>query len=213
MTQFNINTLYSDTDTNTNFFFSLTDEKTARFNIISGSKIHTVPLVRFYVENNVVTTSDTDIARICKYHSNPPKIEIVKKTKTYGRIGKEDKKNPLQVIRFVRPKDKHDNMRGVTLVFLLDYKNRNITVGISVCNGDNFCKETGVSLATDGTNYISGLYMPDGIYNCTSKDGLVKWFMEDSPVENSGNPNACYNINWKTIQLMLDIYADSCDNA
>lgn len=209
MTQFNINTLYSDTDTNTNFFFSLTDEKTARFNIISGSKIHTVPLVRFYVENNVVTTSDTDIERICKYHSNPSKIEIVKKTKTYGRIGKEDKKNPLQVIRFIRPKDKNDNMRGVTLAFLLDYNNRNITVGISVCNGDNFCKDTGVSLATDGTNYVSGLYMPDEIYNCTSKIGLVEWFMEQSPTENEGNPNAKYNIRWKTIQLMLDIYADS----
>lgn len=210
MNQLALNTFYTDSVSATTFFFSVADDhQTARFNIVSDTGFRTVPLVRFHVENNFVNVDEEDIERLCKYHSNPPKIEIVKKTKKIGREGKENKPNPLEVIRFIRPLDSDDNMHGVTLAFLLDYDNRFITVGISVCNGDNFSKEIGVAYATDGSNYISGLYMPDEIYNCTSKIGLVEWFIEYSPEENANNPNVVYNISWKMIQLMLDIYATS----
>lgn len=58
----------------------------------------------------------------------------------------------IVVYRYIRPYSwdtEVDSQRGITLAFLLDYNTRTIEVGFSVCDGDNFKKETGREIAQE----------------------------------------------------------------
>ena len=122
------------------------------------------------------------------------------------------KKNPVEVIRYIRPMDENcygqSNLFGVTLVFTLDYNRRRINVGISVCNGDNFDKKLGIDLAKEKGISVLNAYMPDDIYNCQSRDSLVDWFVTRLPQEPQPR-EVVFNINHRTIELITEIYACS----
>ena len=94
---------------------------------------------------------------------------------------KTAKPNVIEVIRFIRPDHGYyidANMYGVTLAFTLDYELRKVHVGISICNGDNFEKDTGVALASTYRHNVTNLDMPKSFNGC-----LVKWFMDAAPTQ------------------------------
>lgn len=67
----------------------------------------------------------------------------------------------IKIQRFIRPSDfrfrydyesddkffDHDNLYGITLLFEIDYKGGVVKAKHSVCNGDNFSREIGISYA------------------------------------------------------------------
>lgn len=58
----------------------------------------------------------------------------------------EEKNRFVDLFRYVRPLNKNfeiDNMKGITFRIQLDYKFKTIKFAYSVCNGDNFEKQTG----------------------------------------------------------------------
>lgn len=201
---------HRDQQTGVDFFFTPHVDNSAKLNIRLGkSKFVPIPHLYFKCDNNVVKTDPTLVSQYCKKINVGQTYEKVAVPVASSRAGKENKPNPFVVPRFVRPLHRNDNLYGVTLVFILNYETRIVDVGISICNGDNFVKQIGIDLALDGSNFVSGLHMPDDIYACNSADSLVQWFFERSPSENQNNENATYNISWKTIKLMLDIYQSS----
>lgn len=103
---------------------------------------------------------------------------------TANKSTKEDtpkkKHRFVEFYRYVRPLDEHgyDPLKGVTLKFVLDYEERTIIVGYSVCNGDNFVKAEGRRRAAfavhQGTSCIT-LPMPK---NGIDENGSVGLFWE-----------------------------------
>jgi len=130
-----------------------------------------------------------------------------------SRKQKEKKRNPIQVVRYIRPLDEHcgdnSNLYGVTLVFTLDYDNRKIDVGISICNGDNFSRKEGIKRAMSGKLSITDIYMPDEIYHCNGDAGLVEWFVAKLPHQPEAIGPASINIGYNSIKLMCEMYAYS----
>ena len=65
----------------------------------------------------------------------------------------EKEKQPVvQIVRFERFVDSYgniDNLSGVTFVYDLDYVNRQIRMGWSICDGDNFNKKIGIHFAKE----------------------------------------------------------------
>lgn len=56
----------------------------------------------------------------------------------------------VEVNRYYRPRSEKgavDSNRGVTVMFVINYKERTLTANWSVCIGDNFCKATGIQYA------------------------------------------------------------------
>lgn len=63
-----------------------------------------------------------------------------------------EKPNKVNIIRYIRPVTMFsaplvDNMYGVTLYIELDYVDRLVKFGYSVCAGDNFNKKDGIAFA------------------------------------------------------------------
>ena len=61
-------------------------------------------------------------------------------------MGAKEKNRFVDLFRYVRPLNKNfeiDNMKGITFRIQLDYKFKTIKFAYSVCNGDNFEKQTG----------------------------------------------------------------------
>lgn len=206
--KYNLNQVYTNGLYDKRVFFQQ-QGLNAVIGIIDGEGVMSIVPGAFFQIHGLdrqVIVSDEDLVNII---ANYPKktVEIVKKRSVRG---KQSLPNPLEVVRFIRPLnwDNH-NLYGVTLVFNLDYNRRKIDVGISICNGDNFEKSDGINRAKTGKMYIAGLDMPADIWNCASKDGLIAWFMERAVVENEHNPSVAFNINWKSIELMIDMYAAS----
>lgn len=130
-----------------------------------------------------------------------------------GRKHKEKKRNPIRVVRYIRPLDElcanKSNMYGVTLVFDLDYDARKIDVGISICNGDNFDRKEGIKRAMSGKLSITNIYMPDEIYHCNGDAGLVEWFVAKLPRQPEAIGPANINISFHSIKLICEMYANS----
>lgn len=75
----------------------------------------------------------------------------------------QPEKNTDQVsfIRYIRPLDKLgniDSQKGITFLIQLDYVDREVNFQYSICNGDNFSKDIGQSVAYDRTVTLGGCY-------------------------------------------------------
>ena len=55
----------------------------------------------------------------------------------------------------------HPNLYGVTILYRLDYENDTVEAQYSVCNGDNFSKEVGISRA--GLNPMTYVFPLDTV--------------------------------------------------
>lgn len=156
---------------------------------------------------------------IGKFNAEDGFVKVNRETlvEKINNVNTPKKKNPIHVVRYIRPQDEYcisSNLYGVTLIFTLDYEKRLIDVGISVCNGDNFDRKVGVKLASGGEIGVKNALMPSDIYTGESKDGLVDWFIQRFPEEyisyrNDKNINTKININTKTINLINTIYSMS----
>ena len=175
--------------------------------------------VTYIVDSNGALTA-IDTANVINGEINFNKNRLDTYIKWYKESNQQKptkKKNPVEVIRYIRPLDEYchgqSNMFGVTLVFTLDYNLRRIDVGISVCNGDNFDKKLGIDLAKEKGISVLNAYMPDDIYNCRSTDSLVDWFITRLPQETQPR-DVVFNISRRTIELIIDIYSCSaqCKN-
>ena len=73
----------------------------------------------------------------------------------------------IEVVRYIRPNThdirwnsenkylKNDNLHGITILFYLDHKRNVVLAKFSVCNGDNFDRETGKMLAENSRSIAS----------------------------------------------------------
>ena len=86
--------------------------------------------------NNVVTSKFEGVKKVEK----PRFIEFVRYVRPYKTT--DDYRNPVQI----------DNLQGITFKIQLDYKQKKIRFGYSVCNGDNFNKKLGIENATSMFN-------------------------------------------------------------
>lgn len=70
-------------------------------------------------------------------------------------------KNKVEFFRYHRPVDLKTGLprsdMGVTLFVKMNYKKRWIRVSASICNGDNFSKDTGKLIAKDGYDWVNFL--------------------------------------------------------
>lgn len=204
-----LNKIHQDSATASCFFLSDNGNGLASLSIIVGITVHKVEGMKFRTNGEVAIFNQDIIKEIFLEFFEADKHSPVAPTTEDPRAGKQMKKNPIQVVRFIRPYHKHSNLYGVTLVFTLDYEKKTIDVGISVCNGDNFDNAVGVNIAENGDNYILGLTMPDYIYNCTSRIGLVEWFFEHAEEENADNGCVQYNVSPNAVSLMCNMYDSS----
>lgn len=95
-------------------------------------------------------------------------------------FSKEDKPDIVEFFRYIRPHNNTgeiDNLRGVTLRFVLNYPEDKVDVFVSICNGDNFEKQLGRDLCTWARDaYRFEFRMPEGI-NFDRWGGAVFWFI------------------------------------
>lgn len=197
---------------NTQFFFSADQtNQLATLTIMHQNQVFPVTSHRFVIDQlqRGVTVSSNTITQIMQDSINIMNTPLPDFRAPVQTAIKKQLPSHVRVVRYIRPYGKHANMYGTTLVFDLDYENRQVNVGISICNNDNFTKKEGVDRATSGKLNITGLHMPDDIYASNGQDGLVEWFIERSPRENTHNESAVYNIGWAGIQLILDMYSNS----
>jgi|SRR5690606_3858411 len=67
---------------------------------------------------------------------------------------------PIEVVRYIRPQKYevdygyHDNLYGITIVYLMDYSNNTVKASWSICNGDNFDKAIGKEIARSSKSSI-----------------------------------------------------------
>ena len=102
-----------------------------------------------------------------------PTCQVPKVVETDINTPLDKKERFVSFIRYVRPKHNNeiDNLQGVTFAIVLDYQEKTIKYGYSVCDGDNFIKEIGTSLAQTNLNVKPIIIpMPNGRI---SDDGAV----------------------------------------
>ena len=101
-------------------------------------------------------------------------------------ISVEEKPDVVEFYRYIRPRHRLstgnkvageiDNLRGVTLKFVLDYPANLVWVYVAICNGDNFFKKIGRVLCG-----LSGKYfvfqIPDDRISFDHDSGAVNWFI------------------------------------
>lgn len=207
---FKVNNVY--TYGSASFYFTAESGSLASMSILFNGRV--IPVEKGFPQSRgVVIASDDTIYSVVravieqlftKVEQAPVSVDL--------RAGKQDKKNPVEVIRFLRPFAYHENLFGVTFIFTLDYARRRIDVQFSVCNGDNFSRSEGVRRARENKNYITGIYMPDDIYHSNGKDGLIKWFVTRVPEEIRGDRNVIINTHINTMRLVADMYVNSSQN-
>lgn len=191
----------------TQFYFTAENKNLASLTIINNKVVTTLGNRYACTIDGVVCVSPDTIKSVVKAITKH--VNNLQAIDQNPRAGKEDKKNPVEVVRFLRPYSFNENMFGVTFIFTLNYHTRRIDVKISVCNGDNFSRQEGIDRAKNGKISMNNLYMPDDIYNSNGKDGLVKWLIERVPNETCGDKNAKFNINQTTLKLIIDMYSNS----
>lgn len=206
---FKVNNVY--TYGSATFYFSADSGNLATMYVILNGRVTPVNHRFIQQRGDVIASADSvykivgTVAELLLGSEQQTAVETV-------RPGKEDKKNPVEVIRFLRPYAFHENMFGVTFIFTLDYHKRRIDVQLSVCNGDNFSRKEGVNEARKNKNTITGIYMPDDIYHSNGTDGLVTWFVTRVPDETRGDKNVKFNVHYNTIRLVTSMYENSHHN-
>ncbi len=184
------------------FIFSKAGKNTAKLHIIDNKTGEIREVAHTTIDNNdnVVHVGVSCLQKVIDIHT-----EDTREAHTH-------KENPIEVIRYLRPLDElcgyRSNLYGVTFIFTLDYEKKKIDVNLSVCNGDNFSKKDGVDFAREGKISITNIDMPDYIYNCSTKDSLVYWFLNRFPNEfdRKKSPDTIFNIRNNTIKLINQIY-------
>lgn len=144
---------------------------------LAGKNVDSIhPTVVSYLTRLGNALTDPEQTQYFQNEQQPAASKTKKNSKS-----KSTKPNVIEVIRFIRPDHGYyidANMYGVTLAFTLDYELRKVHVGISICNGDNFEKDTGVALARTYRHNVTNLDMPKSFDGC-----LVKWFMDTAPTQ------------------------------
>jgi len=203
------------------FFATKTDDHASIFVFVNGTPT-LVEGVQLPIENgdlsNDINVHDVEIFLTRTMGSSPEKQSGKCKKNCAGKC--KSKQSPtvelvngkprfVEVVRYIRPEPtvyEDSNMYGVTLVFKLDYRDRKVDVGISICNGDNFDKEIGVSLAKMGGITVKNLNMPA---NFDAHEGITHWFINGVPVEASlgMHPDAEFYLSKQDIDLILMNYS------
>ena len=145
-----------------NYILARVDETFAQFiNIETGRAWNFVkyPLFQNAEDEVCVFLKHEDLPRLSPNDVITSKFEGVKKV---------EKPRYIEFIRYVRPfkttndlrnPDQIDNLQGITFKIQLDYKQKRIRFGYSVCNGDNFNKKLGIQNATSMFN-MNPIVMP-----------------------------------------------------
>lgn len=206
---YKVDSIYHHQETGVQFFFTRLESRNpfnkVKLNLIVAGVVNPVVNLTFnHDNNNMISITCQYFDEIIKNYFHGQRQVVVQHTPPVVKV---EKKNPIDVVRYIRPVSLYDNLYGVTLVFTLDYTNRNIDVGISICWGDNFTKVEGIDRARSGKISITGMTMPDDIHNGTCDMGLVQWFVERSPTEQ--HDNAVYNIRQSAISKIISIYTAS----
>ena len=106
--------------------------------------------------NDVIKSKFDGVKKVEK----PRYIDFIRYVRPYKTT--DDYRNPVQI----------DNLQGITFKIQLDYKQKKIRFGYSVCNGDNFNKKLGIENATSMFN-VNPIVMP--MHNeQISQDGTIQ---------------------------------------
>ena len=103
---------------------------------------------------------------------------VVEQPKSTPQVKKDD---TVYFTRYIRPisyeTGEIDNLAGVTIIIKLDYVNREVAFSYSICDGDNFCKHTGESLAIDRLN-TQGCFKIDMPADGIPESGTVRFIID-----------------------------------